>query len=48
MLLAEDAKRPARSRFEQERIFHLPERLQGVVKARGVIDVTAPESPPIF
>ncbi len=42
MLLAKDAERPARSRFEQERIFHLPERLQGVVKARGVIDVAPP------
>ena len=42
MLLREDAERAARPGFEQDGIFHLPERVQRVVEARGVIRVTRP------
>ncbi|MEO6738977.1 MAG: hypothetical protein ABIP20_01920, partial [Chthoniobacteraceae bacterium] len=42
MLLRKDAESPARPGFEQDWVFGLPERLQRIVKARGVICMPRP------
>ena len=42
MLHRQDAERLAGAGFEEQRIFHLPERAQRIVESRGVIQVPRP------